>query len=188
MFVLLCIHEQINSLSSSTSKSLAVTIVVLHSLLHPCSSCPLPGNDCQSLPEDTYTYNDYLINVDGNPDFTLSLNYTSEELAFNPMQIPDVLASETITNDLNPGCSSRNFTITDRVVCPFIYHCDYNPQRIPPYIFHARCISSEVSDGQKCREVFYPVTTLTTESCDPIGSEEVWQLKTVLVAASCVAA
>ena len=160
-------------------------IVVLHSL-HPSNSCPLPGDDCPSLPEDTYNYNSYLTSVDGNPNFNLTLNYTRVELAFNPMQLPDMLAQATITNDLNPGCSSHNFTITDQVLCPFTYHCDYNPQRIPPYIFHARCISSEV-EGKRCREIFYPVTTLTTESCDPIGSKEAWQLKTVIVAASCVA-
>ena len=174
-----------------------VSLALMTTLAAVCSvdSCPIPGDGCTSLPQDDFSYDEYLDNLPTS-DYMLQLNASrADDLAFNPNAVSSYMATASPA-EIRAGCSGWNFNFSilegaSRVLditCPFTFVCDYNPQRVPAHIFHARCSSRQLSNGIKCREVFYPVVTMTTESCDPLTGEEGWLLKTELVATSCIAA
>ena len=94
------------------------------------------------------------------------------------------------------GCEGRfNYSSRDSGLqnspCPWSYQCDYNPQRIPAILFRARCESS-IPQGNDlsrfmCREIHYPISYITTTSCDPLrNTEDVeWRLQTDVMPISC---
>ena len=74
-------------------------------------------------------------------------------------------------------------------VCPWEYRCDYNPRRVPAYVYQAQC-SREYwlavdRTLHKCREVYYPVTTLHTEECNPVETTTSWEWRVEMVAVAC---
>ncbi len=179
-------------------QSITVTLVFTMAAQQLAHSCPLPAETCSpALPTDT-SYNNYLNNLTVS-DYAISLNLTRQDVSFAPQVITKTYIERGEQANINEGCSTRDFNFTDlgdaniptplKLRCPHTFRCDYNPQRIPAHIYHAHCLSHELSDGTKCREVFYPVVTVTTESCDPLkeGDREAWLLKTEKVAVSCIA-
>lgn len=74
-------------------------------------------------------------------------------------------------------------------VCPWEYTCDYNPRRFPAYIFQAVCKNRYWFGADrklhKCREVFYPITTLHTSECNPVKSTSSWEWRMEMAAVAC---
>ncbi len=175
----------------STTLLLLLTMAVLQLTV----TCPLPTETCPSLPQDSVSYAEYLQHLGTLNDYSLHTNISHTDGAFYPHTVSSVVKNTGSLRNINAGCSGRDFNFskvrdgdtgtTIPLTCPLTFLCDYNPQRVPAHIFHARCISSSLSDGSECREVFYPVVTMTTESCDPLNDNATWKLTTEQVAVSC---
>lgn len=69
------------------------------------------------------------------------------------------------------------------------YVCDYDPQRIPQYLYHAECNERlQTTSGPPPTEVLYRIPVLRTEtpSCDPHNSTAwKWEMQVVSVACVC---
>ena len=167
-------------------------------VLQLATTCPLPTETtetCPSLPQESLSYLQHVQALRTSNDFSLNLNASHADRAFRTLSVEEV--REGSLGNISAGCSGNveYTTVVDgktgsalSLTCPHTFLCDYNPQRVPAHVYHARCNSSSrsLSDGSKCQEVFYPVVTMTTESCDPLNDETTWQLKTEQVAVSCV--
>jgi len=172
-----------------------LNMLVILAAVALASSCPLSSTTCTSLPQNSIEYDQHLSSL-GTLDYNLAVNATRLDSAFqNPSQLRDILQQTNLPLlEVRPGCEERSFQFTvfsgasgaANITCPYTLQCDYNPQRIPAHVFHARCETAELANGTKCREVFYPLVTMTTESCDPIGEGD-WLMSTEFVAASCIA-
>ena len=119
---------------------------------------------------------------------------TTRGLVFQPALIAQVLKNKHGVLPEPNGCNGfYNFTSQNTgldTICPWSYQCDFDPQRIPAFIFHAHCDSSSPKGGLwqgYCEEVYYPITYMTTESCNPLtpSQDRNWTLTTRLVSASC---
>ena len=156
-----------------------------------CSCCPIDtGCTLPNITEYTLQFLDQRI-------LELAVNIsTTKGHAFRPQNFEYTLYAENM-NTRNPstnGCENIfNFTSHEtgfETPCPWKYQCDYNPQRIPPFIFHASCNSITPQLGSVsgfCEEVRYPVSYITTESCDPLGEglSDDWTLETIIVPVAC---
>lgn len=87
-------------------------------------------------------------------------------------------------------CNKQPFTVTGRL-CQWSYTCEFDPLRLPPYIYRAQLItqknkqlavvgSKNAPDECSCREVTAPVTVLKFQNCTL--KEEEWILKPIQVA------
>ena len=148
--------------------------------------CPI---GCTQLPN----VNTYLVTAITHSQFQATVNVTTTRgLTFLPQRFfsnrMDVVNTET------NGCEGL-FNFTSRgtgleTACPWQYKCDYNPQRIPPFIFHASC-NNVIPQGNHqngfCEEIHYPVSYILTRSCDPLGESEntFWEFKTSTIPVSC---
>ena len=70
--------------------------------------------------------------------------------------------------------------------CPLKYNCDYDPQRIPQYLYHAECLETL----NHSRLVYYPIPVLKTvePSCDALHSTNTtwrWEMQVIPVACVC---
>lgn len=119
---------------------------------------------------------------------------TTRGLAFQPNLIPQDLKNKDGALSKPNGCSGfYHFTSKQTgvdTVCPWSYQCDFDPQRIPAFLFHARCNSTSPTENMwegYCEEVYYPISYMRTESCDPLAAsqEKAWSLVTSLVPVSC---
>ena len=156
------------------------------------SSCPIPGG-CTGLPNISQ-YRNYSLN---NQLLQLSLNIsTTNGHTFRPQGVQPTLYTENMnmgSQHTHNGCDNIfNFTSRDVGVespCPWRYKCDYNPQRIPAFIFHASCERATPQGDQQrgvCEEVHYPISYIMTRSCDPFNSEDVeWLLETTTLPVVC---
>ena len=157
--------------------------------------CPIPTG-CSNLPNITQ-YAKHSSTLD---PFQLFLNIsTTRGHTFRPQAFQSTLYLENMMNTAHHaanGCSGIfNFTSSSAGVdtpCPWTYQCDYNPQRIPAFIFHAHCESStpegeEGRPGRICGKVYYPVPYMTTTSCAPLGEEldSEWTLETGIFPVAC---
>lgn len=120
---------------------------------------------------------------------------TNIDLVFRPQRFSvEIQNANNILREAN-GCEG-NFNFTSHNVgvespCPWRYKCDYNPQRIPAFIFHASCESPNPQGSEWdgfCEEVYYPISYLMTRSCDPLedNTENAeWELVAGIVPISC---
>lgn len=157
-----------------------------------------PTGQCTELPNiDSYLSHRGPLQAKVNISTT-----TAHDLTFRPNFFEDLISQEHIrtyqsTPEVN-GCEAMyNFTSQSVGVespCPWRYLCDYNPQRIPAFIFHAHC-DDVIPQGREwinredriCKEVYYPVSFITTTSCDPLENTEstVWRHATTTIPVSC---
>lgn len=177
--------------------SQALTILLL--LLGFSSSCPI-GQGC-TLP----SYGEL---ANGKADRDLSYNITAEvnidkeSNVFRPNAVKTALRNPPDSRNVqaNRNChgyqSFYNSEVSDvylqNAVCPWKYECDFDPQRIPATLFYAKCTHPTVTVNQRqyvCTEVYYPVNTIRTSSCDPLqNSTQAWDWERVRsVPVACVA-
>ena len=69
--------------------------------------------------------------------------------------------------------------------CRWEYECDYNAKRIPPYLFHAKCINF-ITAQYRCKKVTYPVPVLYTTGCDIFTKKSNWEWRLEQIAVACV--
>ena len=137
--------------------------------------------------------------ANGKADSDLSYNITAEvninrgHAVFRPNTIKSMLRNPPITtdsvqpnNNCGPGYQTfNNSEFSDVYVqsatCPWKYECDYDPHRIPAVLFFAKCTYPMVTVDNHvhlCREVYHPVTTIHTSSCDPLrNSTQEWEME-----------
>jgi hypothetical protein len=179
------------SLSHSFTLSLLQILAILFLLLAPLhfsTSCPIPTG-CIHLPDIAqYTLqsqNHQLLQITTN--ISTSKGYNFRPQAVQPtLHATNMNMGQPITSN---GCEGIfNFTshnISIESPCPWSYKCDYNPQRIPAFIFHATCKSPDPQGSEGfCEEVYYPIFYLTTRSCDPLEDSE-WSLETTFLPVAC---
>ena len=163
----------------------ALTILVL---LGFCSSCPI-GQGCMVPSYDEL--------ANGKADRDLTYNITAEvnidrfHKVFRPNSVKAVLTNPptTVSVQANGNCpgyqafGNANFAdiYVRNATCPWRYECDYDPHRIPATLFFAKCMEPTVTvDGHLhfCREVYHPMTTIHTSSCDPLrNSTQQWEME-----------
>ena len=171
-------------MSTSLSFLLIVTMTISF-----CMCCPI---GCTELP----TLRSYLTTAeDQHAPLQVRVNVsTTSGTVFQPQLIQQVL---THRNGILPqpnGCSGF-FNFTSRqtgvdTVCPWRYTCDFDPQRIPAFMFHATCDSASPRGNMwrgLCDEVYAPVSYLRTESCYPLAAaqDRAWSVITSLVPVAC---
>ena len=163
------------------------------------NSCPI-GQAC-TLP----TYDEL---AGGKADRELSYNITAEVTIdresniFRPNAVKNMLKNPPDSTSVraNGNCSGyKEFNSTQfsdlyiqNAVCPWKYECDFDPQRLPATLFYAKCTYPSVTVDRRhfaCKEVYFPVNTIRTSSCDPLqNTTQNWEMERVKnVAVSCVA-
>ena len=174
----------------------ALTILVL---LGFCSSCPI-GQGCM-----TPTYDEL---ANGKADRDLTYNITAEvninrfHKVFRPNAVKALLINPPIFPDnvqANGNCPGYqtfgNINFSDSylqsAMCSWRYECDYDPHRIPATLFFAKCISSTVTvedHTHNCREVYHPIATIHTSSCDPLrNNTQEWEMERLMnIPVACV--
>ena len=170
--------------------NLSIAFAALATAIGLSVCCPI--GECTQLPN----INSYIITALSHYAAPLqaSVNVSTEiDLVFQPHRFPiETRNANNILREAN-GCEGVfNFTSHSVGVespCPWRYKCDFNPQRIPAFIFHASCESPNPQGNQWdgfCDEVYYPISYLTTRSCDPLqDSEKEWELAAGIVPISC---
>ena len=85
------------------------------------------------------------------------------------------------------GCAldvAVNTTSDGSLLCPWRYECDYDKNRIPQYLWKARCFDS---GEYTSRPVSYRVPTLKLDNiCNPFQTNMSWKLEFVAVPVACV--
>ena len=175
----------------------AITILIL---LGFSSCCPI-GHGCV-LPS-------YQELASGKADRDLTYNITAEvhidreHSIFRPSTVKTMLKTPPNFRHsvrANGQCQGfqtfNNSDFSDHymhsAVCSWKYECDYDPQRLPATLFYARCINAEERVNEQtfiCREVYHPMNTIRTSSCDPLrNSTQEWELERVQnIPVGCVA-
>ena len=173
---------------SSSLQILAPLLLLLAPVVH---CCPIPTG-CTNLPNiPHYTIQSRLLQL------TVNIS-TTRGYSFRPQAVQPTLHSSNMNMGqpiISNGCEGLfNFTsrnVSVETPCPWRYKCDYDPQRIPAFIFHASCESPNPQgsewDGEFCEEVYYPVSYLKTKSCDPLddSGESEWTLETTTLPVAC---
>lgn len=173
------------------SSSLSLVFTALSVVISFSVCCPI---GCTQLPN----IKTYLINALQRPDSILQARVnvsTTKGLTFDPQRVSVAISEPESTASSQPNKCEGHFNFTSQsagveTLCPWTYECDYNPRRVPAFMFHARCNSaSPLGDPTRgyCDEVYYPVSYIQAESCDPLGDSNVtdWQLITSFISVSC---
>lgn len=75
--------------------------------------------------------------------------------------------------------------ISNTLICPWTYRCDYNPRRYPAYILHADCQPS-TSEAHDCTQISYPVPVLRSDTgCNHTSPDATWKLTYEIVSVGC---
>ena len=170
-------------------------LLILLAAIITSNSCPIGDiSGCNKLPNVT----NYTLQTEHKRLMQLNVSIsTTKGHAFRPEGFLPMLYTMNKMNTKTPsanGCEGfYNFTsktIGVDTVCPWSYQCDYDPMRIPPFLFLARCESSSPMGNQGpgyCDEVYYIVSYVTTQSCDHLNdrSGEAWQLGSKLLPVAC---
>ena len=172
--------------------SLSMLFLALATAVGLSMCCPI--GQCVELPSP-FTY--FSAAQGHNSPLQARVNISTRT---NPVFQPQTFQSDIRIAEHNlpvvaNGCNDIfNITSSDTGIdtpCPWQYQCDYNPQRIPAMIFTARCDDiipqGSTNEEEVCGEVYYPVTYITTTSCDPIEEIESaeWSLVTEVLPVAC---
>ena len=95
--------------------------------------------------------------------------------------------SDRVSGVARTGCAldvAVNTTSAGSLLCPWRYECDYDKNRIPQYLWKARCFDS---GEYTSRPVSYRVPTLKLDNiCNPFQTNMSWRLEIVDVPVACV--
>ena len=196
--------QQFVSISSSKPALLSMTkfqhnlstvFAALATAISLSICCPI--GQCTQLPN----INNYFFSALSHETALLQAQVnvsTTLGLLFQPQHFPEDTSNIDHLLPAANGCEGKdtlNFTSRDVGVespCPWRYKCDYNPQRIPAFIFHASCERATPQGDQwrgVCAEVYYPISYLETRSCDPLQesstADSEWNLAVGIVPISC---
>lgn len=175
----------------------ALTILIL---LRLSSSCPI-GPGCLLL-----SYNELAngkADRDLNHNITAEVNIDKENSVFRPNAVKTMLKNPPDYRSVraNGHCHGYQTFSNNEVssyylqtaICPWRYECDYDPQRMPATLFYVKCTNRTVTTAPErhynCREVYYPVNTIRTSSCDPLrNSTQEWEWERIQnIPVACVA-
>ncbi len=178
-------------------------------LLQTSWACPLQNGDNSNICEECSVY-DYVIHETSVDTMFLNVNITTHKI-FNEVKfLMDILKDGTPNMDFygqkearpgsDPPCHSDrvpgvartgcafdvavNTTSDGSLLCPWRYECDYDKNRIPQYMWRARCFDS---GDYTSRPVSYRVPTLKLDNiCNPFQTNMSWRLEIVDVPVACV--
>ncbi len=177
--------------SMVSSQYLSTLFAALATAIGLTVCCPI--GQCIEMPSISTYYTTALVQ---RAPIQARVNVTAtSSLAFQPHKFDKLI--NVRSNVLPPanGCEDI-FNFSSRrsgldTPCPWNYQCDYNPQRIPAILFRASCESETPQESElssfMCREVHYPISYITTTSCDPLQSPEdtEWRLEVMVMPTSC---
>ena len=170
------------------------SFILLVAILTCSSSCPI---GVPSGCPDIHNISAYTIQTETLGQLELAVNISTTGHTFRPEAVKPALYTENMMSSriTSGGCEGfYNFTSSDIAVntaCPWYYDCDYDAQRIPAVMFHARCRSDVPVPGTGpgyCKEVYSMFSYLTTESCDPLednANSTEWKLQSKVVPVTC---
>ena len=123
---------------------------------------------------------------------------TFSEFHFLNRTFPNEACNPGVCNNtcgFQPPSIFRDFVLQyGRANCPWNYICDFDPHRIPQYLYLAECMElgtlSSSSSPSIGVEVYYPIPVLRTvePSCDPLNSTTTtwkWDVQVIPVACVC---
>ena len=135
-------------------------------------------------------------------NITAEMNIDREHNLFRSTTVRTMLKNppSSFTNDpqANSQCQGyrpfNNSGFSDayiqNAICPWKYVCDYDAQRLPATLFFARCLQQTDGRDYLCKEIYHPVNTIRTSSCDPRAwnSTQEWEWeRTRNIPVGCVA-
>ena len=120
------------------------------------------------------------------PSPDMNINVVINELQQAKNQPSDFITiSKTRIQSANNECSKPplDYRVSS---CPWGYRCDYDPQRIPQYLHHAKCLPTV----HNSRLVSYPVPVLrmVQPNSDPLHSTNTtwrWEMEVIPVGCIC---
>lgn len=195
------------SQSQSIYCTILSTILLCYKLSH-ILACPLPSgascDDCHILRQIQFNSSLPLnINLTMKLDVVKSQNTITEfvrninnddsyTFQRTPLTGP---VRDCYGSDPNAGSPCTDYIEMEgerRPKCTWNYTCDYSPNRIPQYLWRARC--DKAPPGYREQEILYEIPTLTLTSasehgCLPFYESHAtykWDLETVTVACACI--
>ena len=75
-----------------------------------------------------------------------------------------------------------------RSLCGWTYESDYDPKRIPPFIYHSVCSDRTLrinNTKYQCKAIRNPMSVLSLQGCSEQGSKEIWTLTSYSVNVGC---
>ena len=186
---------------------LFVTILLfLQGMLLTSWACPTLNGNSNSC-EECSVY-DYVIHETSVDTMFLNVNITTHEIINEIKDFKNVLTHGTPTFfglderlpgtdppcyfDRSPGVSRTgcgqeiivNSTVDGSLLCPWKYECDYDKNRIPQYLWKARCFGSAEHTSSP---VSYRVPVLKLNNiCNPFQTNMSWKLQIIDVPVACV--
>lgn len=182
-------------------------LIFLHGALLTTKACPTPngnGNSCNGAC-DVY---DFVMYELSSPTMFLNVNISRQDIvndikAFKHPVLADATpkyyAMEERLPETNrpcyydPGSTPRtgcgeeivvNNTEDGSLLCPWKYDCDYDKNRIPQYLWKARCLNTT---AHASRLITYRVPILKLDNiCNPFQTNMSWKLEVIEVPVACV--
>lgn len=190
---------------------LSTSLLLLLTVTGLVTACPTPSCDpmtsCE-LYEHTTNNNLAVANIVTTVTLGEIINSPTRQSTFTGFtdfssNIDYVLKQERIGNVTQQDCRLDNppeEQCSHKIVaqslpglkCGFEYHCDYNRNRIPQYIWRAECLPTD--DGVESIPVYYKVPVLemseNSRECNPFGAGAnmggwIWRQLEVPVACTC---
>lgn len=182
--------------------------ILLGALLQTSWACPVQNGNSNTC--DECSVYDYIIHETSVNNMFLNVNITPHEIINEVRFLMDVLKvgtpdvafhgqkegrpgtdppchSERVPGKARTGCAldvAVNTTSDGSLLCPWRYECDYDKNRIPQYLWKARCFDS---GEHTSRAVSYKVPILKLDNiCNPFQTNMSWRLEIVEVPVACV--
>ena len=185
---------------------LVTALIFLQGLLQISRACPTSNgneNSCEAC--EVY---DYVIHDLPSISMFLNVNISRNDIvndikAFKQPVLADATPKyyafeERLPNTDNPctydpngtprtGCGEEimvNGTEDGSLLCPWKYDCDYDKNRIPQYLWKARCLNSTEYTS---RLITYRVPVLKMDDiCNPFQTNMSWKFQVIEVPVACV--
>ena len=141
----------------------------------------------------------YLYNVhyhqQGNTHISVGVNVSMEKAVHNDgLNFRQLLVKPKHNKLIEAGDCKEGDHVAQHAqqydqACPWEYRCDYNPRRFPAYVYQAACKHQywvrRDNTLHRCREVYYPITTIHTSECNPLKTTIDWEWKIEMVSVAC---
>ena len=187
---------------------LTTILIFLQAALLTSKACPTSNGNTDSC--ETCDVYDYVMNQLSSTTMFLNINISRYDVindikAFKGPVLskatPKYYGMEERLPETNPpcyfdvgnsgtlrtGCGQEivvNGTEDGSLLCPWKYDCDYDKNRIPQYLWRARCLNSTEYSS---RQISYRVPVLKLDNfCNPFLTGMSWRLQVIEVPVACV--
>ena len=169
------------------------TVLILTAVFITAQSAAIGGlSSCNDTTDMAQLKQDLALSHFQMMQFTLPVNIRYETVATTWRNLT-VLPVRIASHPDEVPCENWDRSGTDHAynpsnsLCGWSYKCNYDPGRLPHYMFTAECNESTKitieSSNYYCRPVIRPIKVLRFAGCHP---HETWNLENVLISVGCV--